>query len=104
MPISSPDCSVRLPGEDLPACYARSLLEDLGARVSTAGDHPAKRWADNSLMAMTGSKDGPRICPVPLPGRAHAVLAAIGALTAVEVLPGVAGSQLLVERPAIAGY
>ncbi|MGL4565438.1 MAG: CoA transferase, partial [Halioglobus sp.] len=64
--------------------------------------HPARRWADSGLMALTGSS--PVICPVPLPHCADGALDAFRALAGKTVLAGVEGSQLLVERAAIGDH
>lgn len=98
--------SVTLTGQDLSSRYGRKLLEDLGAPVTIIGgeqeDHPAKRWADSGLMCLTGAGNGqPQICPVPLPGCADGALDAFRALSVTDILPGVAGAQLLTERAAL---
>jgi crotonobetainyl-CoA:carnitine CoA-transferase CaiB-like acyl-CoA transferase len=109
MPILPRGFSINLPGEGLSKRYARTLLEDLGASViatpGTPGDHPARRWADSGLMVLTGRADNaPVMCPVPLASCADGALEAFRGLTAADLLPTVAGSQLLAERAAITGY
>ncbi len=66
--------------------------------------HPARRWAQSGLMALTGSPDAAAtLCPVPLPSCADGALDAFRSLSGSAVLPGVSGAQLLVERAALAG-
>ncbi len=55
-------------------------------------------------MALTGRPDAaPALCPVPLPSCADGALAAFRAISGSAILPGVSGTQLLVERAALAG-
>ncbi len=88
--------------------YADKLLRELGARAIPNQEseiHPAQRWAESGLMALTGRRDDPpELCPVPLPSCADGALAAFRALTATNLLPGVNGGDLLSERAAITGY
>lgn len=109
MPVFTPASTVNLPAGGPGNRYARTLLEQLGATVigpaTNDDNHPARRWADSGLMALTGNRDGPpQVCPVPLPDCADGALDAFRALAAVEVLPAVEGSRLLAERAAITGY
>ena len=108
MSILPPGFSVSLPSRGSGKHYARNVLEDCGACVNfvstTDIDHPSTSWANSGLMALTGATKGfPQICPVPLPDCADDVLEAFRALANIDILPGVKGSQLLVERAAITG-
>lgn len=100
---------VSLPGDGVATRYAKKLLGDLGASVTTRGEkpdcHPARRWADSGLMALTGHPHGaPRLSPVPLASCADGALDAFRVLAGTGLWPEVAGAQLLAERAAINGY
>ena len=99
-------------GADVASCYARSLLDGLGADVDDAmsaprsARDPAIEWATSGAMDLTGEADGPpRLVASPL---ASCARGALGALTSVAAAAGLQhetlgvtdGSLLLGERAA----
>ncbi|HSB97765.1 MAG TPA: CoA transferase [Spongiibacteraceae bacterium] len=87
--------------------YANNLLASLGvaARCNSALDavHPALRYAQSGLLALTGNANAPQICPLPLASCADGVIAALQLLAPDSGLV-VDGAALLGERAALAGY
>jgi crotonobetainyl-CoA:carnitine CoA-transferase CaiB-like acyl-CoA transferase len=89
--------------------YAFSLLAALGASPqrppSPVPTHPARRWADSGLMALTGAADGaPQMCPVPLASCADGALAALASLAPAAAFADLHGAELLSERAALTGH
>jgi hypothetical protein len=86
--------------------YALKLLRDLHISgvpgSATEGEHPARLLAKSGLMTLSAS-DTPILCPIPLADCANGALNAFRVLSEIDVLPGVAGAQLLTERAAITG-
>lgn len=97
-----------LPGHGAAADYAAALLRALGATTvaapGPAAIHPARRWADSGLLALTGHPDAPRCCPLPLPACADGVLLALAALAPNKLPAHFGGAELLGERAACAGF
>lgn len=103
-----PDFNVQLSGDGVATRYAQHLLTSLGAIVHlTPGPddpHPATRWADSGLMALTGDPgEAPLVCPVPLASQADGALNAFRALTKKGVPDTVGGAELMAERAGLTG-
>lgn len=97
------------PEEQLSRRYAQVLLHDLGfdcARSLRLDDtHPAQRWRESGLQALTGAADGPPLmCPAPLAACADGALAALQALVPDAQLRGWRGAELLSERAQLLGH
>lgn len=90
------------------ACYARSLLEELGLPEVTPPadlpqDTPAQAWARSGALWLTGREDGPPVLPrAPLASAADGTLAALRALAPCGVLREIDGARLLGEHAATA--
>lgn len=107
MSILTSDAVLELKGARFESKYAGKLLSDLGARVEVNiaehGEHPAVGWAGSGLMHLVGvESSAPQLCPVPFPSCANAVILALESLSG-QVVSGLNGAQLLVERAAILG-
>ncbi len=87
--------------------YGNRLLDSLGIaeRCATTRDaHPALRYAQSGLLALTGRADAaPQICPAALASCADGVLAALAAITGPSHLDDIDGGALLGERAALMG-
>jgi hypothetical protein len=92
--------------------YANRLLASLGVATrceeSSTEIHPALRYAQSGLLALTGNTDTTKICPLPLATCADGALQALRALAsdnpAVINLQKIDGGALLGERAALTGY
>ena len=106
----SPDVTPQLFGTGLATDYAEHLLTSLGASVQLnpglEDPHPAKRWAQSGLMALTGNpQEAPLMCPVPLASQADGALNAFRAITGKKVPESTGGgAELMAERAWIAGH
>jgi crotonobetainyl-CoA:carnitine CoA-transferase CaiB-like acyl-CoA transferase len=105
-----PDFIAQLSGTGVATRYAEHLLTSVGAIAQlTPGPedpHPARRWADSGLMALTGKPaDAPLMCPVPLASQADGALTAFRALSG-KVVPESTGggAELMAERAWIVGH
>jgi len=89
------------------SAYANNLLASLGvtARCDSGlyAVHPALRYAQSGLLALTGNENAPQICPLPLASCADGAIAALQ-LLAPDSRLAVDGAALLGERAALAGY
>ncbi|MBS0366881.1 MAG: CoA transferase [Proteobacteria bacterium] len=91
--------------------YAQGLLADLGVGWPTSAAlpinhiHPARRWSESGLMALTGEALGPpQMCPIPLAAYADGILAALRALSPTAELAVVDGAALLTARAELGGF
>lgn len=88
--------------------YAGRLLAALGRSdtLPLGGEaHPAQRWAESGLMALTGGyADSPQMCPAPLASCADGVGLALQALAPGSGMARIACAERLSERAALAGY
>ncbi|MFV8816764.1 CoA transferase [Haliea sp. E17] len=103
MPATDP----RAPLSPIAHAYARLLAPALEQSAPGFGEgmHPVVSWQRSGLSALCGRPDGPPgFCPVPLPDCADGALAAFRAITGKNVLPGLRGADLLVERARITGH
>ena len=108
MSILPSGLSLQLTGNGVAASYAGKLLEDLGAETEyLAGKpdhHPAQRWAESGLMALTGNANElPLMCPAPLASCGDGALAAFRAITGGKIPDKLQGADLMAERAAIVG-
>lgn len=93
----------------LAAAYRDHVLASVGATVGGAplasdAIHPAQRWAQSGLMALTGQPSAaPMMSPAPIATLADGALAALATLAPHADLAMLDGAGLLAERAAIAG-
>jgi hypothetical protein len=87
------------------SAYANILLASLGEskRCTSANvePHPALRYAQSGLLALTGNKSESQICPLPLATCADGVIAALNLLAGNGL--DIDGAALLGERAALMG-
>jgi hypothetical protein len=90
------------------SAYANILLASLGEStrcdVVRADTHPAQRYAESGLLALTGNAVAPQICPLPLATCADGAMAALRALAGDKQLDHIDGAALLGERAASTGF
>jgi hypothetical protein len=103
-----PDFTAQLSGDGVATRYAQHLLGSLGAIVQRnpgpEDPHPARRWADSGLMALTGNPaEAPLMCPVPLASQADGALNAFRALTQKALPERASGAELMAERALVTG-
>lgn len=88
--------------------YAARLLRSLGVYKELppgGAEHPARRWAESGLMALTGRGDGlPQMFPAPLAACADGVGLALEALEPESGIARQMRAERLSERAAVAGY
>jgi crotonobetainyl-CoA:carnitine CoA-transferase CaiB-like acyl-CoA transferase len=100
--------TTQLNSDGLATQYAGKLLNDLGADViqlsGDRDDHPARRWAQSGLMAITGIVDqSPLMCPAPLASCGDGAMAALRSITNSKIPENLSGADLMAERAAILG-
>ena len=87
--------------------YATRLLNDLGiqapAPVTVPDLHPALRWQQCGLQALTGYPDrAGEMCPLPLASTADGALVALKTISG-QSMNGLQGAHLLTERASLMG-